>query len=169
MPRADESERKAHLRSPAEGGVRDFDLNIEKVLDGWSVSHAVREIIANALDEQALTGTPPVEISRVRSRRWRIRDFGRGLRHTHLTQNESPEKQKREGEVIGRFGVGLKDALAVLDRRLVDITMCSAHGQLTLVHRSKSGFSDVTTLHVSTLSESWSVVLFEFWPTPSLV
>jgi hypothetical protein len=127
--------------------ARDFDLNIEKVLEGWTVSHAVREIIANALDERALTGTAPVEIERVRRGTWRIRDFGRGLRHTHLTQNESQEKLKREREVIGRFGVGLKDALAVLDRRQVEVTLRSRHGEITLAHRPKAGFSDVTTLH----------------------
>jgi hypothetical protein len=37
--------------------VRNFDLNIEKILEGWQVCHAIRELIANALDEQALTGT----------------------------------------------------------------------------------------------------------------
>jgi hypothetical protein len=126
---------------------RDFDLNIEKVLEGWSLSHAVREIIANALDERALTGTAPVEITRIKRGTWRVRDFGRGLRHTHLTQNESSEKLTREREVIGRFGVGLKDALAVLDRRDVGVTLGSRHGEITLVHRPKAGFSDVTTLH----------------------
>jgi hypothetical protein len=127
--------------------VRHFDLNIETVLEGWSVSHAVRELIANAIDEQALTGTPTVEIERIARGTWRIRDFGRGVRHTHLTQNESPEKRAREREVIGRFGVGLKDALAVLDRRDVGVTVRSRHGEITLSHRSKAGFSDVTTLH----------------------
>ena len=34
-----------------------FDLNVEKVLEHWSVAFAIRELIANALDEQALTGT----------------------------------------------------------------------------------------------------------------
>src|SRR6202035_5540912 len=34
-----------------------FDLNIEKILEGWELCHAIRELIANALDEQALTGT----------------------------------------------------------------------------------------------------------------
>ena len=34
-----------------------FDLNIEKVLEHWGVEHAIREIIANALDEMTLTGT----------------------------------------------------------------------------------------------------------------
>jgi hypothetical protein len=34
----------------------EFDLNIERVLENWTVAHALREVIANALDEQALTG-----------------------------------------------------------------------------------------------------------------
>lgn len=34
---------------------RYFDLNIEQVLENWEVCHAVREIIANALDETTLT------------------------------------------------------------------------------------------------------------------
>ena len=40
-----------------------FDLNIEKVLEHWGVEHAIREIIANALDEMTLTGTKEIEIS----------------------------------------------------------------------------------------------------------
>jgi hypothetical protein len=39
------------------GGNRAFDLNIERVLEGWSVADAMREVIANALDESALAGT----------------------------------------------------------------------------------------------------------------
>src|SRR5437667_348537 len=37
--------------------TREFDLNIERVLENWTVAHAIRELIANALDEAALTGT----------------------------------------------------------------------------------------------------------------
>jgi hypothetical protein len=44
--------------------MREFDLNIERVLENWTVAHALREVIANALDEHALTGTP--EPQRVR-------------------------------------------------------------------------------------------------------
>jgi hypothetical protein len=40
---------------PATGQA--FDLNIEKVLEHWTIPFAIRELIANALDEQALTGT----------------------------------------------------------------------------------------------------------------
>lgn len=37
--------------------VEKFDLNIEKILENRKVDHAVREIIANALDAQKLTKT----------------------------------------------------------------------------------------------------------------
>ena len=37
--------------------ARKFDLNIEKILDNWEIYHAIREIIANALDEMILTQT----------------------------------------------------------------------------------------------------------------
>ena len=42
--------------------MREFDLNIERMLENWTVAHALREVIANALDEQALTGTSEPEI-----------------------------------------------------------------------------------------------------------
>ena len=29
--------------------TREFDLNIERVLENWTVAHALREVIANAL------------------------------------------------------------------------------------------------------------------------
>jgi hypothetical protein len=38
--------------------TKEFDLNIEKILENWEVYHAVREVIANALDEQKLDGNP---------------------------------------------------------------------------------------------------------------
>jgi hypothetical protein len=33
---------------------REFDLNIGRVLENLTVAHAIRELIANALDEAAL-------------------------------------------------------------------------------------------------------------------
>ncbi len=60
---------------------REFDLNIERVLENWTVAHAIREIIANALDEAALTGTHEPDIVKDAEGQWHIRDFGRGLRY----------------------------------------------------------------------------------------
>lgn len=70
---------------------REFDLNIEKILENWEVYHAIREIIANVLNEQILTITKNIEIIK-RENRYHIIDFGKGLKYHHLTQNESEEK-----------------------------------------------------------------------------
>ena len=126
--------------------MREFDLNIEKVLENWTVAHAVREIIANALDEQILTGTPDIEIYQDLFGVWHIRDYGRGIQYHHLTQNENEEKQ-RNTNLIGKFGVGLKDALATFDRQGIDVSIKSKYGYITIGKSSKHGFSDITTLH----------------------
>jgi hypothetical protein len=126
-----------------------FDLNIEKILEAWDNAHAVRELIANALDEQVLTGTREVEIVKDPQAVWVIRDYGRGLRYEHFTQNENPEKLNALGRVIGRFGIGLKDAIATLDRNGVVVEIESAHGVVTLTQRGKHDFGDVVTLHAA--------------------
>src|SRR5918999_5969389 len=96
--------------------TRGFDLNIERVLESWTVAHAIREVIANALDEAALTGSAEPDIHKDGQGRWHVRDHGRGLRYEHLTQNENEEKLANPERVVGKFGVGLKDALATFDR-----------------------------------------------------
>ena len=125
-----------------------FDLNVEKILDHWGVPEAVREVIANALDEQALSGTPEPEILKRRDG-WHITDFGRGLRYQHLTQNENPEKRRKADLVVGKFGVGLKDALATFHRRGIAVKVRSPHADLTLQRAAKSNFADVKTLHAA--------------------
>jgi len=69
---------KASQKASSSSG---FDLNIVKVLENWEVSDAIREVIANALDEQLLTGTKEIEITK-KAGTWHIRDFGRGLART---------------------------------------------------------------------------------------
>lgn len=128
-------------------GIKEFDLNIEKILENWEVHHAIREIIANALDEQTITQTKEVQIYND-GLSWHIKDYGRGLNYHHLTQNENEEKVKCDN-VIGRFGVGLKDALATLYRHGIDVKIISKYGVITLVKSSKKGFDDITTLHAN--------------------
>jgi hypothetical protein len=133
----------------SEDGTDDaFDLNIETVLEHWPVSNAVREFIANALDEHEITDTELPEITKISDGEWRVRDFGRGLRYQHLTQNEDPEKLAHS-RVIGQFGIGLKDALAVCHRRGVGVVIRSRHGTIRTTMQAKAGFSDVVTLHAS--------------------
>ena len=123
-----------------------FDLNIGEILEGWQPRHAVRELIANALDEQALTKTADVVIDK-RGALWSIRDHGRGLHYKHLIQNENAEKLANASRVIGKFGVGLKDALATLHRRGVEVEIFSPHHDIAILERWKHGFDEVTTLH----------------------
>ncbi len=126
---------------------RNFDLNIERVLESWTIAHAIREVIANALDEAALTGTREPVIAKDELGNWHIRDFGRGIRYEHLTQNENKEKLANADRVVGKFGVGLKDALATFDRRRVTVRIRSRFGTITTAKHRKHGFDDVTTLH----------------------
>jgi hypothetical protein len=50
--------------------VRKFDLNIEKILEGWN--HAVREVLANVLDEQALTSSAEIRINKDSKGVWHV-------------------------------------------------------------------------------------------------
>ena len=129
-----------------ESNVKQFDLNIEKILENWEVHHAIREIIANAFDEQVLTKTKDILIQKTSDNCWHIIDYGRGLNYHHLTQNENEEKLTND-KLIGRFGVGLKDALATLYRHGIKVKIISKHGNITLKEASKSGFDDIITLH----------------------
>ena len=126
---------------------RKFDLNMEEVLEAWGVADAAREVIANALDEQALTDTDDVDIYEDQDGRWHIRDYGRGIEHEHLTQNEDEEKLNNPDKVIGKFGVGLKDALATFYRNDVDITIHSKHETIRVEKAPKADFEDIETLH----------------------
>lgn len=128
--------------------VRNFDLNIEQILEAWQPHHAVREIIANALDEQLLTQTRDIQIYKNGRDTWCVQDFGRGLKYTHLTQNENDEKLSNP-HVIGKFGIGLKDALATLNRHGINVTVKSQFGDIRLVRSQKQGFQDIITLHAS--------------------
>lgn len=125
-----------------------FDLNIEEILDNWEVYHGIRELIANALDEQVLTNTAPIAITKAPDGEWHIRDFGRGISIEHFTLNENDEKLRAPDGIIGKFGVGLKDALATLARHEKGVVILSQHGTFRLRAAAKHGFDDIVTLHV---------------------
>lgn len=127
--------------------MKKFDLNIEKILENWEVHHAIREIIANALDEQKLTKTEEINIFKDDNNNWHIKDYGRGITIEHFTQNENDEKLNAEG-IIGKFGIGLKDALATFDRKGIVVKIISHNGEFTIGKSIKAGFEDIITLHI---------------------
>ena len=116
-------------------------------MENWEVYHGIREIIANALDEQKLTNTSEIEIFKDKNNDWHIRDYGRGITIEHFTQNENEEKLKSEG-IIGKFGIGLKDALATFDRKNIGVKIISEYGEFTIGKSVKVGFDDIITLHI---------------------
>ena len=128
--------------------MKHFDLIIDKILESWDLSHAVRELIANAIDESILTNTAPPEVTKDEAGWWRIRDYGRGLRYQDLIQSENPEKLTNPA-VIGKFGIGLKDALATFDRKGVSVLIRSRHGDISLTRVTKHSFDDIVTLHAA--------------------
>lgn len=133
--------------------MKKFDLNVEKVLEDWETYHAIREVIANALDEQVITQSKDIEIFDDQGKHWHIRDFGRGLKYSHLTQNENNEKLQNL-HLIGKFGVGLKDALATFDRRGIEVRIKSRYGDICFGQSQKHEFEDVITLHAYVSSSS---------------
>src|SRR5260370_27786893 len=119
---------------------------MEGGLERWDIAEGLRELIANALDEEALTGTAEPEIAEMETGKWRIRDSGRGIRYEHFTQKEDPEKLRKRHLVIGKFGFGLKDAIAALDRRGARIHMSSRHAEIGIERLPKHGFDDIRTV-----------------------
>ena len=77
---------------------------------------------------------------------WFISDSGRGIHYTHLTQNENQEKLDSP-LVIGRFGIGLKDALATFERHGINVRIKSRFGTISTHKSAKHGFGDIQTLH----------------------
>ena len=123
-----------------------FDFNTEEILEAWSVSDAIREIISNALDEKKITNTRDIVIQKV-GNEWKVRDYGRGLKDIHFTQNESKEKLGRE-DLIGKFGFGLKDAISVLIRNGIKIKIKSSNISISeFSFGPKANFAHIKTLH----------------------
>lgn len=140
--------------------MKQFDLNIDKILENWECKHALREIIANSLDEQTITGSRDINIYKI-GQEWVIRDYGRGLKYEHLVQKENSEKLNTNG-LIGKFGIGLKDALATFDRHGVDVKIYSSHADISIRRLCKIGFNDLTTLHAIIEAPTRNVVGTEF-------
>lgn len=127
-----------------------FDLNIKNILSDWSVSDALRELIANAIDESKLSRTqfPDIQYNE-NTNQLLIRDYGRGIHSNHFIQNENDEK-KNSKVVIGKFGIGLKDAVSVLFRNNKPVTFVSLHGSFVPVEDYKKGVQEETkTIHIS--------------------
>jgi hypothetical protein len=111
-------------------GTKAFDVDIERICENWESNHAVREITINAVAQEVLSGTKPVRVFQ-EDGDWHGRDYGHGLRYEHLTQKENDEKLKAP-RVIGKFAIGVKDALPAFSRQKVKVVIRSRYGDVTI-------------------------------------
>ena len=105
--------------------MESIDLNLGKnVLDHWSVSDALREIISNAFDEHTKHNIKKLPLIKQNKRNdyYEIMDYGTGIKLKDFIQNANMAKVNDE-RIIGTFGFGLKDALGVLCKNNVDVTI----------------------------------------------
>ena len=126
---------------------RFLDINSDSVLSDWEVKHALREIIANALDETELRSLKERPQIYFEDDYLVIRDFGSGIEEKHFVQNESLEKRSAPN-VIGKYGAGLKDAIAVLHKNEIEIKISSSYIQITGVKLLPKQGSSVKSLHL---------------------
>ncbi len=126
-----------------------FDLNIKDILSDWNVWDALRELIANAIDESVITKTKfPIIDWNKESKILTIEDFGRGLNSNDFIQNENNEKKQTKG-IIGKFGIGLKDAIAVLTNNKKSVVFQSKNGFFSPTSEIKKGMvEEIKTLHI---------------------
>jgi len=122
-----------------------IDLNIgENYLNDWDVYCAIREIIANALDEQKDGNILIIDRSEYEHI---IRDFGNGLKIEDFIMMGSNKATKND--VIGKFGVGLKAALGVLNNNGIEVNVRTAKYLFEFHMEEKSKITNIKTLHES--------------------
>lgn len=107
------------------------ELNIGRnYLSHWDVGKALRELIANALDEKQQIGANVAVGFDHNKGLGYIRDTGRGISRDAFIQQET-----KTGDTIGNFGVGMKDAMTVLDRKGIAVALYSRGSVVRLVFR----------------------------------
>lgn len=127
-------------------GTRYLDLNANSILKDWDVEKAIRELLANAIDESVESKTP-LPILNFEDHVLTIRDMGRGLNTEHFSYNINPTKTNSTN-YIGKYGFGLKDCLAVLHREEKSITIESKYLYVEeILSKRKQNFNN-KVLHI---------------------
>jgi hypothetical protein len=124
-----------------------LDLNIAKeCLENWEIHHAIREIIANAIDEHSECEIKkPITINIIQNK-CEIIDYGRGLKIDNFIQKINKTKTTKTN-FIGQFGIGLKDCLGVLCKNDIDVKIFTQEYKYTSLYLEKPG-TNIHTLHV---------------------
>jgi hypothetical protein len=124
-----------------------IDLNIGvQCLDNWEIYHAIRELIANGIDEHINSRlTESIDIIYSRNN-CTIIDYGSGITKSNFILQTNPTKLNND-KTIGQFGFGLKDALAVLCRNELKVTIYTKDYIFTPSYTQRQSTTDIT-LHI---------------------
>ena len=125
-----------------------LDLNIGRYcLDNWSNYHAIRELIANGIDAHLMKNiNKKIEITEYKGGRVEIIDYGKGISKKSFIHQTNPTK-KGDLSYIGQFGIGLKDALGVLCKNNVDVTILTQSYKFIPMYKEKEDTTE-ETLHI---------------------
>lgn len=130
-----------------------IDLNIgTQCLENWENHHAIRELIANALDEHIISKiTQPIAINHSRNK-CEIIDYGSGITKSSFIIQSNSNKLSNE-KLIGQFGFGMKDAIAVLCKNDIDVTIYTRDFIFTPSYTQRANTSDIT-LHITFINNN---------------
>jgi hypothetical protein len=125
--------------------IENIDLNIgQAYLSEWTIDMAIRELIANAIDE-AEHGI--IDIGKISEGVWKITNKGSEIKPANFLIKEG-EKNKEKGK-IGKFGIGLKDAIGVLMSRGILVKIFTSEYQYIAEYRKKSKIIDDKCLFIN--------------------
>jgi hypothetical protein len=90
---------------------------------GHSVAEAISELVDNSLDARKGGGTVDVDVAYDVRERWiEVSDDGRGMSRAELARALVLARSSKDGEKIGRFGLGMKSACTSLGREFTIAT-----------------------------------------------
>jgi len=104
-----------------------FDTNYHpSILDNWGVHHALRELVINAQDANIENDKSfdSIEFNYFSNNKIVIKDNGNGLLPDNFIVKKNKNRVNKE-KLVGEFGFGLKDAIAVLIRENCKILITS--------------------------------------------
>lgn len=90
-------------------------------VSNWGLSHAIREVVANAFDAEKQLGAKSHVKYDKKSKRLTIRNENTSVRHEDALY--FGESSKRGADYIGQYGEGLKLALLVFARLGIDVVI----------------------------------------------
>ena len=125
-----------------------IDLNIgTQCLENWENHNAIRELIANSLDEHIISKiAQPIAINHSKNK-CEIIDYGAGITKSSFIIQSNSNKLSNE-KLIGQFGFGMKDAIAVLCKNDIHVIIYTRDFIFTPSYTQRANTSDIT-LHIS--------------------